>query len=236
MKSGSIVKTVFKDNGYAVLLSFLLLLLSIYPMLIGMPVGMVILDICTSSVILYALWLAYRKEKYITCPLGIIILIGLACDLFNITGVPKIVMVMTGAFEFIASILVLIAILVYVMREETVSLNQICGASCIYILFGAIWSILYFILQLQQKDAFRGVDPSHGGDYLHSMMQIYSDFLYYSYTVLTTVGFGDITPVSQQARALTNTEAIIGQLFLAILIARLVGVHISQSSAGSRSS
>lgn len=232
MKPGSLMITIIKDNGYAVLLSFLLLLISIYPMLIVTPVGIIILDICTSSVILYALWLAYRNRTYVTYPLGIIILIGLACDLFNITGVPKIVMVATGTFEFIASILVLMAILIYVMREEVVSLNQICGASCIYILFGAIWSILYFILQLQQKDAFRGIDPGHGGDYLHSMMQIYSDFLYYSYTVLTTVGFGDITPVSQQARALTNVEAIIGQLFLAILIARLVGVHISQIGSG----
>ncbi|MGV8123206.1 MAG: ion channel [Candidatus Xenobiia bacterium LiM19] len=232
MKNKSFFSLVFKENGYAVLLAFLLLMLCTYPMLILSPAGIILLDVLTSSVTIYGLWLAYSSRTYVIWPLAIIIFIGLVFDLFNIKGVPQVVMVATGIFEFIASLMVLVAVLIYVMREESVSFNQICGASSIYILFGAIWSILYFILEIRQSGAFRGIVHGHDTNFLHSIMNIYTDFLYYSYTVLTTVGFGDIIPVSQQARALTNVEAIIGQLFLAILIARLVGIHISQSSTG----
>jgi hypothetical protein len=53
-------------------------------------------------------------------------------------------------------------------------------------------------------------------------------FLYYSFTTLTTLGYGDIRPVTHAARMLSTGEALIGQLYVAILIARLVGSHISQ--------
>jgi hypothetical protein len=54
-------------------------------------------------------------------------------------------------------------------------------------------------------------------------------FTYYSFVTLTTLGYGDINPLSPQAGTLAILEAIIGQLYLAVLIARLVGMHISQS-------
>lgn len=55
-------------------------------------------------------------------------------------------------------------------------------------------------------------------------------FTYYSYVTLTTLGYGDITPISTPARSLALLEAMMGQLYLAVLIARLVGIHIAQSS------
>ena len=64
--------------------------------------------------------------------------------------------------------------------------------------------------------------------------------LYFSFTTLTTVGFGDITPVSAFARMFSVTEAIAGQVILVVLVARLVGMHVAQSTgalpAESRSS
>jgi voltage-gated potassium channel Kch len=53
--------------------------------------------------------------------------------------------------------------------------------------------------------------------------------MYFSYTTLTTLGYGDIVPVSQIARTLATLEAITGQLYLAVLVARLVGLHINAS-------
>jgi len=56
-----------------------------------------------------------------------------------------------------------------------------------------------------------------------------SDFLYYSYTTLTTLGYGDIVPVTSQARSVSIVEAIIGVMYLAIIISRLVGLYIVHS-------
>jgi hypothetical protein len=53
--------------------------------------------------------------------------------------------------------------------------------------------------------------------------------LYFSFATLTTLGYGDIVPVSAIARTLATLEAITGQLYLAVLVARLVGLHIAES-------
>ena len=53
-----------------------------------------------------------------------------------------------------------------------------------------------------------------------------ADYLYYSFVTLTTLGFGDLTPATLGARVLTGVEAVSGQLFLAVLIARLIGMHV----------
>jgi hypothetical protein len=52
---------------------------------------------------------------------------------------------------------------------------------------------------------------------------------YYSFTTLTTLGYGDVTPLSGPAKSLATVEAIIGQMYIAVLIAKLVGTHITQS-------
>jgi voltage-gated potassium channel Kch len=62
-----------------------------------------------------------------------------------------------------------------------------------------------------------------------------SHFSYYSYVTLTTLGYGDITPISTQARSLALLEAIMGPLYLAILVARLVGIHIAQGVSRGKS-
>jgi len=60
----------------------------------------------------------------------------------------------------------------------------------------------------------------------------FSHFVYYSYTTLTTLGYGDILPLTSPARTFSYMEAICGQIFLVVLVARLVGLHIAQSSRG----
>ena len=57
-----------------------------------------------------------------------------------------------------------------------------------------------------------------------------ADYCYFSFTTLTTLGYGDLTPLTLATRVLSCAEAIIGQLFLTILIARLVGLHVVRAS------
>lgn len=56
-------------------------------------------------------------------------------------------------------------------------------------------------------------------------------FIYYSFITITTLGYGDITPLTDVARSFAITEAVIGQIYLVLLVARLVGIHIAQSTS-----
>jgi hypothetical protein len=73
------------------------------------------------------------------------------------------------------------------------------------------------------EDVLRGADDTRG----------FATLLYFSFTTLTTLGYGDIVPVSPSARLLTSFEAVAGQLYVAIFIARLVSLHASQRTSSS---
>ena len=111
---------------------------------------------------------------------------------------------------------VVITISGQMLRAEKVDRSLIASAITIYLLLGAIWSKAYQTIYIVNPEAFEapGVDPDYA--LVH--------FLYYSYVTLTTLGYGDIIPVSPIARILSATEAITGVLFTAILIARLVSL------------
>jgi voltage-gated potassium channel len=106
---------------------------------------------------------------------------------------------------------------------ERIDMNMIMGSICVYILVGISWSILYFFESVIHPGAFNGVN-------LTSTKTLYTDLLYYSYVTLSTLGYGDITPMTPIARTLAYIEALFGQFYIAILVASFVGMHISRGS------
>ena len=108
-----------------------------------------------------------------------------------------------------------------VMSSESVNINEIVGAMCSYLLLGFIWTMIYLFLNAVSPGSFNGISMVSDGTTL-------SDFVYYSFVTLTSLGYGDITPVTPIARALSYLEAIIGQFYIAVLVATLVGIHVSR--------
>lgn len=105
----------------------------------------------------------------------------------------------------------------YVFDREVLTSDRLWGAAAAYLMIGVLWSFLYTIVDRAEGPAFaiRGASAS---------MQL-NDLLYFSFGTLTTSGFGDIVPVTRIAQTAAMIEGIVGQLFIAILIARLVGVY-----------
>jgi hypothetical protein len=100
------------------------------------------------------------------------------------------------------------------------------GAACIYLFFALVWGLLYeLVVELQPGSLALGGRPIVAGDAGGGAV------MYFSFVTLTTLGYGDITPVNQFARLLAMLEAVLGQLFMVFLVARLVGVHTAQALA-----
>lgn len=110
-----------------------------------------------------------------------------------------------------------------VFFSRMITINQLVGASCIYLLLGIIWAILYSNLYLFSPESFKGLTTNSNNLY-------FPEFMYYSYVTLTTLGFGDISPVSPTARTLSFMQAVVGQLYLTIMVAGLVGKAINSNS------
>lgn len=99
--------------------------------------------------------------------------------------------------------------------------NKILGAICLYLLMGLIWAILYTLLQLDFPDSFQVMQKNN------QWFMLFPDFVYFSFVTITTLGFGDISPNLPVARFLVYLEAIVGQFYLAILVASLIGSRMS---------
>ena len=111
-------------------------------------------------------------------------------------------------------------ILLHLFSEDKITGDMIIGAICAYFLMGLVWSLGYSTLEFFQPGSFQMPQGTVNQ----------ATFTYYSYVTLTTLGYGEITPISAPARSFALLEAMMGQLYLAVLIARLVGIHIAQSS------
>jgi len=119
---------------------------------------------------------------------------------------------------YIMFVLVLIApavILNRIIRHETVGLETILGAICVYVLIGIAFAGIYGGVNDAERTGFfaQQVTPNN------------VDFLYFSFVTITTVGYGDLTAGTSTGRVLVTFEALIGQIFLVTLVARLVSLY-----------
>jgi len=110
----------------------------------------------------------------------------------------------------------------YVFQPRIMTQDKLFGAAAAYLLIGVFWAYLYAIIGFFYAQSYMIVgQPGR---------LVYADALYLSITVLTSTGFGDVTPLTRQARGICMIEQITGALFVAILIARLAGVYPPRES------
>jgi hypothetical protein len=133
---------------------------------------------------------------------------------------------LTSAFLAFLTLVIIVA----VFNDQAVTADTIVGAVCAYFLIGLTWGTVYALLVIVSPDSL-SVSPalaraSGWGDAFTPFTPL---LLYYSFTTLATLGYGDVTPLSAGARNLSVLEGLTGQLYLAVLVARLVGIHTARA-------
>jgi len=113
-----------------------------------------------------------------------------------------------------------VTIVTHLFKEKRVTADLIRGAICGYLLIGLMWAFVFSLVETLQPGSF----ISEAADALNL-----ENLIYFSFVTLSTTGYGDIVPVTNQARSLSILEAVMGQMYLAVNIATLVAIRISQS-------
>jgi hypothetical protein len=129
----------------------------------------------------------------------------------------------------LALVLLAAVVAMKVFGSHTVTKDRISGAIAVYIMAGLVWADAYQLVMLYVPHAFAGISTLEGA-------VDRSSWVYFSFATLTTVGYGDIVPVAPIARSLSNLEALIGQLYPAIVLARLVSLQVAGGSSGAKES
>jgi hypothetical protein len=120
-----------------------------------------------------------------------------------------------------------ISVLLFVQSPGKVDSERIFGALSVYFLIGHACAIFYLAIEFLSPGSFNNISPFGQG--------ASADLTYFSFVTLTTLGYGDITPLSLQARSFAALEAVTGVLYIATLVARLIGMYRpDQNGSGSQ--
>lgn len=212
------------------LLVSLLLLLVVEPLFPEETFGRSIFDILVSVVLMTAVWTVSRRPALLAVSLGLALpALGARWALYLVDSPRLVLVAMLFAILFFAFIVVVL--LARALESTTVTADTIAGALSVYLLLAVIWALAFSLIELGRPGSFlaEGRRLERPG---HAQHSLFPQLLYLSIITLTTVGYGDVLPATPPARMIAALEAVVGQLYLAVLIARLVSLHAPRSRGG----
>lgn len=215
---------------HLILLCALLGLFVLQPLAVTTSRPMLWFDLLLSLVVLAVVFarLRYHVGRFSGLAVGVVV-IAVSLASHASTGATSRV---TGLAGHSLGVLLLLLASVLIVRgifiERRLSADGVCGAVCGYLLLGVAWGLLYSMIDIVWPQSFSfSPELAELFQQPRERMQIFID---YSFITLTTVGYGDMTPVAAPARTAAWLEAMAGQFYLAVLVAGLVGAAISRRS------
>lgn len=158
-----------------------------------------------------------RKTMRVGVVLGLLALTGQALNLAGAHGIMGWIYLLPAAALIV---LVIGQLLHHVLTTQDVGFETLCACMAGFLMIGLLWSLGYLLVERLTPGSFAFSAPGQ-------MMDGFNAF-YLSFVTLSTIGFGDITPVSRVARMLAVMEGITGMFYVALLVARVVSIHTAK--------
>jgi len=220
-------KTIFPfhllvaQGGFFFLFHSLLIILLLYPFLETTgedknPWTLILTSSAVVTGIVYTVSFNWRQLAFALC-------LELPIFVLYASGTPP-AQKLAIALTIILYIYVIFLIIPFLLHAKKVDAEDIYAVISAYILIGMAWSSLFHLTELIYPGSFY-VSASQNIDNILS----WSDFIFFSFVTLTTLGYGDITPVTSHARSLAIIESITGVMFLGTLVARSIGLYVFES-------
>jgi hypothetical protein len=215
---GKLIRFWQSDKGLSAFLGLLILsALVLYPLTVGLGVGRVLNEIAVTLTRTGGIAAASERPRVlalVASTIAVTLVLRWLGWIIPSTGLLQ----LQALFLFLSFGMLALVILGQVFRDGPVSHHRIQGAIAVYLLLGMAWAAVYELIDLLVPGSFTGT--------FGTGQVAEQSWLYFSYATLTTVGYGDIVPVHPIARSMAVSEAMMGQFYVAILVARLVSQQI----------
>ena len=211
------------SRRFTVLLLSLVLYIVVYPLLPDAPANTVLLTFQT-AIIFAGAWVLGQNAKLarVAIPLAVITLVMVWLAML----VPeKAIIVYTGqTLAGVFFVLTTVQLALYLAKARSANMATVLASLCGYLMIAIVYASAYDIVGEFVLAPFSSgmVDPATG------------DYVYFSIVTMTTLGYGDIAPIHPLTRSLATTEAVIGQFYVAVIVARLVSLVILQKDHGNK--
>ena len=205
------------------LLIAILLLLLLRPFLEGFVVARILLSALLIATLISALYSVSRPAW--AFKVGLVLMVpAIALVLLRYATTSPAIERSGYVFMLLAFAFTAVVMVTHTLLAKRVTVEHISGALSAYLLMGLVWGLAYFLLESAVPGSLSIGSVSDDARFDAS--------IYYSFVTLTTLGYGDILPLTDRARSLAYVEAVVGQIYLAVLIGKLVGMYVSASGKG----
>ena len=211
----------FENARFLILLILIISMLVLTPFLDEFVSTKIVMDVFLTAIFIFIICtIQLKRSQAIIASILVLPLIITTWSTYFIehTGISLLTKIFGALFFAYAAI----NISRIISKSEKVSKETIFAAIVAYLLIALMWAFLYMILELVSPGSFSFPDQESWGETMQ--------FEYFSFVTITTLGYGDITPLTDKASALAMIEALVGQIYLVVLVAWLVGMHVSRKS------
>jgi hypothetical protein len=207
-----------REHPCALLLAALCLIILLAPILPATAMASALLNLGLMAVLVVAVW-ALGVRRLALAGIGLLALLTFSGILAQQVAGFRWLQPLAFALAAVFTAGVTAALMRYVLNFQRITPDKVYGAVASYILVAFTFATLFGFVEQVQPGAFRGAA-------LHASGQsAWEDLMYFSFTVLTSTGFGEITPATGFARALTVIEQVVGVMYVAFLIARMANLY-----------
>lgn len=227
MKTAGLTYKTFFFGRYGSLLIALMLVMLLEPLLQEGQFGRYLIEFLFVIVLVAGLRaIVVRKDLFIFQVA--LLVVSLALGIYGMIQGHELLFTLSLAGRILFMLLVALTILADLFRGSKVTGDTLAGAVCVYLMIALTWGFTFLLIEFLVPGSF-SFTQGHARLQLWISREFYP-FFYFSLVTMTTVGYGDMAPVTTVARSFATTEAIIGQLYLTILVARLVGLYLVHST------
>jgi len=212
-------QVIFRGR-FLYLLFFILMMIALKPLDEFIGKFGILLDLIITAILLSAIYAISQKRNFRI--IGVLLAVPMLLSVwfthfFKITWLQ----ISGNLFGIAFFAFIIITILSFIFSQDEITIDQIAGAAVVYLLMATMWIYAYRVIEMIHPGSFYIAQGHSTGQPL--------SFMYYSFVTITTLGYGDIFPISTAAKSCAILEAVIGQLYLVSTVAWLVGANISQA-------
>jgi hypothetical protein len=210
------------SNRFLLLLIALTILLLSYPYFSNTVVGATLGGLTSLGMYIFGVY-AVRVHRWAFITAVVLAVMDAAINIVAMVQGTRGHPLVEGAY-LVFDAFITVIIFFEVIRTKEIDRDAIFGIVCVYLLIGVTFGTLYDLLETLVPGSFQINVTSANVEYVGWRVLIF-----FSFMTLTTIGYGDVTPVTFQAQSLALIEGVIGVLYVAVLIARIVGIYSQRS-------
>lgn len=213
-----------KEANFSYMLIGMLITLVIGPVLLEFNIERLGFSILLSLniTLIVGVWsiIESRRWFWIGITLAVFTLVVTAIDIVWPSFTAEVIG-LTGIIAFCFFSLAFTVTRLFQSPDRKITANRLVGAASVYLLLGLGFGVLNMLINLALPGSYKGLDPNGDGS-------VGIDMIYYTFVSMTTLGYGDVVPVRPLAQAVAYMSAVVGQFYIAILVAGLVGAYVGQ--------